>query len=127
MNRDESLLALYRKWLEFATFENRVIQDRKWNQLNIHAKAKLELMKSVQDIERDPSLPQEPHSNELRLLIHQLADLEQLNGTLIRERMAEVKIQISDFQRNVRKVQQIRKRYEAPSRTPGGGRISRQA
>jgi hypothetical protein len=127
MSREESLLALYRKWMEFATFEHRIIRERKWKELNVHTEAKMKLMEATEKIEAREPLARGPQADELRLLIHQLADLEQLNETLLQERMSEVKVQLGDIRRNVRKVQQIRNRYEDPGSRPSGGRVSRQA
>ena len=121
----DPLYALYQQWLEYAMFENRVIKEGKWADLNTYTQLKQELMESIRKLEAaNPSLS-EKISSDLRLLIHQLLDLEELNHSLVQERMKEMRLKQDDIHRRSHVLNQIRKHYQTLS--PEENRFSRKA
>ncbi len=125
MSKSNPLLNHYQKWFELTLFENRMIKEKKWDELNAYAQQKQKIMEAIQEVESKDTA-KEHQSNAVRLLIHQLADLEQLNHSLLQERMGELKVQIDDSAQRTRIVQQIRKRYQERA-GKSGNQFSKQA
>ena len=126
MSKSTALLVHYQKWFEFALFEHRMIKEKKWDEINAYTGQKQKIMDAIQDIESNEVSGKEPQSEALRLLIHQLADLEQLNHSLLQERMGELKVQIDDSAQRMRVAQQIRNRYQERGEK-SGDRVFRRA
>ncbi len=116
MSTQDDLLLKYKAWFEITLFEHHVIKEGRWKELNAYETKKNTILREIEAMES--SLPSGEPSEDLRLLVHQLTDLEQLNQTLIQERMKETRSQISDVQRRQRTVRSLRKRYEEPGGIP---------
>lgn len=115
----DELFAWYQQWLTLALTEQQVITERKWDALHSLSEKKQKIMDAVCDIEsKNPSWKEEG-SSALHLLIHKLADLEQLNQTLVQERHGEIKIQIDDINRRIRVVRQLHYKYQNRDRGLG--------
>ena len=81
MNSD-ILLPIYEEWLEVARIENQIIREYRFERLANYGDRKLKLMESVIGFEEQLGA-QPSYSEPLRLLIHQVADLEQLTGVSV--------------------------------------------
>jgi len=112
MKTNNELFAKYQAWFEITLFEHHAIKERRWKDLNLHEAQKQAIVGEVQKLESNLSAKET--AEDLRLIIHQLADLEQLNQTLLQERMKETRMQLSDVQRRQLRLQQLRLRYTDP-------------
>jgi len=122
----DTLLARYQEWFEIARSEHEVIKEQRWHELNTCTLKKQEIMKAITETEAENAPARTASSEAVRMIIHQLADLEQLNHLLLNERMAEVKTRMDDIARRKQTIRQLRKRYQDSG--PGsGGQVSGQA
>jgi hypothetical protein len=125
MPTSDQLLLEYQKWFQIVSSEHKIIEERKWSELNQFDAQKQGLLEKIQKIEAQDPQWKQSESDALRVLIHQVADLEQLNASLIQERTSELQGTILDIGKRSSLVRQIQERYEGPS--SGSNRITHQA
>jgi hypothetical protein len=115
MGISNELVEQYQKWFEIVMFEHHTIKERNWSQLDTYSARKQEIVDTIISVEAKDPHWKNSQPDSLRILIHQLADLEQLNHTLLSERISEMKVQISDMTQRKQRLKKIRTRYkEAP-------------
>ncbi len=123
MSCSDQLLAQYQEWLKIVRNEQIIIQDRKWSDLNQFVEKKQAIIGIIQKVELENPEWKSGQSEDLRVLIHQVADLEQLNHSILKERSAELKGMIEDVVRQGQMVRQLQNRYQ-DSTTRIGRQIS---
>jgi len=117
------LLSTYQEWLEIVRAEQKIIREERWAELNAFTARKNELIRAIQEIESDEAWREKLFTEEIRILVHQLRDMEQLNHTLISQRMEEVKMKLEDVARRKQVLQMLRTRYRGFG--AGNGRPAR--
>jgi hypothetical protein len=103
----------YQDWLEVARAENQIIREMKFEKLADHAEKKELLMATISEAEKTLSSSHAEHPAELRMLIHQVSDMEGLNLDLLQERMKELNIQKTDLERRKQAAKQLRSKYSS--------------
>jgi DNA repair exonuclease SbcCD ATPase subunit len=113
MSASDPFLKKYREWLDIVVFEQQVIRDQKWVDLPRFSQRKQELIKELKELEEKQPDWKNKQSNSLRVLIHQLADLEQSNHSILQERSKDLKTKVDDINKRQQAVRQLRNRYIA--------------
>lgn len=90
-----------------------MIKEKKWNELPRFLATKEDLIQKLQQLQQDDPQWKTSAPPPLQILIHQVADLEELNRTLIQEGMTEVKGRLGDVERRVNTTQQVQQRYQS--------------
>jgi hypothetical protein len=103
----------YQDWLEVARAENQIIREMKFEKLADHAEKKETLMATISEAEKMLSSNHTEHPPELKMLIHQVSDMERLNLDLLQERMKELNIQKADLERRKQAAKQLRSKYSS--------------
>jgi hypothetical protein len=109
----DQILAYYQKWLEISQSEHKVIKEKKWDELSSFSAAKEDLIQKLQHLQSEDPDWKTSSSPQLSILIHQVADLEELNRTLVQEGMGEIKGRLGDVERRVNTTQQVQQRYQS--------------
>jgi hypothetical protein len=109
----DQILAYYQKWLEISQSEHQVIKEKKWEDLPRFLTAKEDLIQKLQHLQSEDPEWKTSSPPQLQILIHQVADLEELNRTLVQEGMGEIKGRLGDVERRVNTTQQVQQRYQS--------------
>jgi hypothetical protein len=122
----DQTLAYYQKWLEISQSEHQVIKEKKWEELPRLLSTKEDLIQKLQQLQSEDPEWKSSASPQLQILIHQVADLEELNRTLVQEGMSDVKGRLGDVERRANTTQQVQQRYQGQN-TKRPNRFSGQA